>query len=85
MPLTSVGTWIGAYAWLPLTRPVLFCVVRSPPGPPKVASEPPSQPALEVPRTAAETPQMLIGAWTGATTWLPVTAPIWSDVSTSGP
>ncbi len=85
MPLTSVGTWIGAYAWLPLSRPVLSFVVRSPPKPSYSASEPPSQPAFAVPRTEAAMPQMLIGTWIGATSWLPETAPTWSDVWTSGP
>src|SRR5690606_32368695 len=68
---TLIGAVIGATTWLP-PRMLRAPEVRLPPAEtPPFTTAPPRQPAKTSPRTPMALPQTLIGAVTGATTWLP--------------
>src|SRR5688572_8357148 len=74
-----MGAWIGAKTWVPLRIPVFpALIILTSYRPLRSAALPPSQPADAVPRTAADTPHRLIGAWIGAKTWVPLRIPVLS-------
>src|SRR5262245_9434302 len=84
LPQTSIGACSVAASWLPLRTPTLYPVVQlSAPPADSVAQAPPVQDASANPYRLIALPQALIGAWTVASSWLPLSAPALLPVSQS--
>src|SRR5436305_322080 len=83
LPVTLIGTWIGAWTWLLVRRPELFDVVPAPVACGIRAAAPAPEPELAacaLPRAPIALPETLIGASRARPAWLPEAIPLLFDV-----